>query len=450
MQSCASYKARRRHSGLQSIAGECAVPARKVALIGGSHGTPLDGLNSVILLIFLVLVAYIAFKGATPEQRAHLGQGILTRIGRVKDAATRQRPELAAFRDALRARTPWTPVTPAIAALNAVVFVMMLFGHGSFSDPQTLVGWGAIFGPPTTNGQWWRLATMMFVHAGFVSLAVNLAGLAQAGLLLERLIGNAAFAAVYLAAGILAALVSLLVYPIAVSAGASGAVFGVYGLLFVTLALGISRQSASAVPLRAITRLLPAAALFFFYNLGNDNVQTTAEMSGFAVGVLAGVALHVRMADEKPPAWRAAATFASAAVIAIACVVPLRGVGDVRPELARIAELERENAGHYQYAVERLRKDHLSAGELADFIDQKILPELRDARARLKAIDGVPPEHKPLVAGADDYFKLRDESWRLRSQGLRRTNMFKLRLAEADERAAIESLHAVMNQIERQ
>jgi hypothetical protein len=290
----------------------------------------------------------------------------------------------------------------------------------------------------------------MFVQPGFVPLVVNIAGLVQAGLLLERLIGSVAFAAVYLAAGILAGLISLLLYPIAVSAGASGAIFGLYGLLFVTLALGIHRHSATAVPLRAITRLVPAAVLFILYNLGDDNVRTTAEMCGFAVGVLAAVALHVRIADEKPPAWRAAATVGAAAVIAIACVVPLRGVGDVRPELARIAALEQQNAAHYQYAVERLRNDRLSAQELADFIDHKILPELHDARARLKAIDGVPPEHQPLVAGADDYFKRRDESWRLRSQGLRRTNMFKLRLAEADERAALESLHAVMSQIEGQ
>jgi Rhomboid family len=293
---------------------------------------------------------------------------------------------------------------------------------------------------------------MMFVHAGFVSLAVNLAGLAQAGLLLERLIGNIAFGAVYLAAGILAALVSLLVYPISVSAGASGAIFGVYGLLVVTLVVGIRRHSATAIPLRAITRLIPAAALFTFYNLGDDNVQTAAELCGLLVGVLAGVALHARVgvADQKPPAWRAAATFGTAAVIAIACVIPLHGVGDVRPELTRIAALEQQNSGHYQFAVERLRKDRLSAEELADFIDKTILPELHAARARLKAIAGVPPEHQPLVAGAEEYFTLRDESWRLRSQGLRRTNMFKLRKAEADERAAIEALDSVMSQIERQ
>src|SRR5947207_15707740 len=311
---CASYKPRRFLRRLKPAVRESASATSKWAFIARLDGTRLDGLSGVILLIFLLAVAFIAYKGATPEQRAHVGQSILGRIGGVKEAAMRQRPELNAFRDALRTRTPWTPVTPAIAALNAIVFLMMLFAPGSFSDPQTLVAWGGIFGPRTTNGEWWRLATMMFVHAGFVQLVVNLAGLTQAGLLLERLIGNIAFGAVYLAAGIIAALISLLVSPISVSAGASGAVFGVYGLLFVTLALGVSRRSATAVPLRAITRLVPAAALFILYNLGDDNVQTTAEICGFAVGVLAAVALQVRVADEKPPAWRAAATFGTAAV----------------------------------------------------------------------------------------------------------------------------------------
>jgi membrane associated rhomboid family serine protease len=404
----------------------------------------------VIFLLFLLAVAIVAFKAATPEQRAQVGQNVLASMGRVKDAAMRQRPELAAFRDALRARTPWIGVTPAIAAINALVFVAMIFGRGALSDPQTIVAWGGNFGPRTTHGEWWRLVTMMFVHPGLVPLLVNLAGLAQAGVMLERMVGNIAFAAVYLAAGILAGLVSLLVYPISISAGASGAIFGVYGLLVVTLVVGIRRHSATAIPLRAITRLLPAAFVFVFYNLGDENVQTSAELCGLAVGLLTGFVLHLRLADQKPPAWRAAATFATAAMIAVVGVVPLRGVADVRPELARIIALEHEDAGHYQFAVERLRKDNLSAQEVARFIETKILPDLQTARARLKAIDGVPPEHQPLVAGAEQYFKLRDESWRLRAQGLRRTNMMKLRQAEAAERGALEALQSVESQLGQQ
>ena len=50
-------------------------------------------------------------------------------------------------------------MTPAIAALNALVFVGMIFGRGALADPQTIVAWGGSFGPRTTNGEWWRLIT---------------------------------------------------------------------------------------------------------------------------------------------------------------------------------------------------------------------------------------------------------------------------------------------------
>ncbi len=71
----------------------------------------------------------------------------------------------------------------------------------------------------------------MFVHTGLFQLLVNCAALVQLGLILERLVGHITFAAVYLAAGVLASLVSLSDYPMAISAGASGAIFGLYGLL---------------------------------------------------------------------------------------------------------------------------------------------------------------------------------------------------------------------------
>src|SRR6202035_2476066 len=99
-------------------------------------------------------------------------------------------------------------------------------GAGALSDPQTLVGWGASFGPRTTNGEWWRLVTSMFVHSGMLQLLVNVGGLVSIGFMLERLVRRPAFAAVYFAAGVLASLVSLSVHPMAVSAGASGAIFG--------------------------------------------------------------------------------------------------------------------------------------------------------------------------------------------------------------------------------
>ena len=71
---------------------------------------PLDEVTSVIFILFLVAVVVVAYRAATPEQRAHFGQHILSSVLRVKDAAVRQRPELvmsieqrAAIQEAKRA-----------------------------------------------------------------------------------------------------------------------------------------------------------------------------------------------------------------------------------------------------------------------------------------------------------------------------------------------------------
>jgi rhomboid protease GluP len=74
--------------------------------------------------------------------------------------------ELAEFRAALAASTRRIVLTPTLLALNAAVFaVMVLAGAGLLNpDGQTLVDWGANFGPRTLSGQPWRLLTSAFVH----------------------------------------------------------------------------------------------------------------------------------------------------------------------------------------------------------------------------------------------------------------------------------------------
>ena len=102
---------------------------------------------------------------------------------------------------------------PVLVAVNVIVFLMMGWGSDPAAGPESLVAWGASFGPRTTNGEWWRLVASMFVHTGLFQLLVNCAALVQLGLILERLVGHITFAAVYVAAGVLASLVSLSDYP---------------------------------------------------------------------------------------------------------------------------------------------------------------------------------------------------------------------------------------------
>jgi hypothetical protein len=126
-------------------------------------------------------------------------------------------------------------------------------------------------------------------------------------------------------------------------------------------------------------------------------------------------------------------------VLAIACALPLRGVTDVRPEIERVVGLEDRTASAYQTAADRFRNGRITAEALAQLIDRTIEPELRAADARLKAVDGVPREQQPLVASAEEYFRLRYESWRLRAEGLRKPDALTLRDEGATEMTSSES-----------
>jgi membrane associated rhomboid family serine protease len=239
----------------------------------------------VTFVILVVVVGILAYRVTSPEERARYLDIALDAVEQLRVAATRRHPESDAFRAALRGRTPHVVITPAIAAINVAVVVCMLFGVSAISDPDTLVGWGASFGPRTTNGEWWRLVTSAFVHTGPLHLLVNVAILIQLGAVLERLLGRLTFAAVYVSAGAFAGLMNLSSHPVAVTVGASGAVFGLYGLLIASLIWQTfqrhksdqtpdAEQTASprvTIPLSVMKRLGYGAALFIVYCINRSS-----------------------------------------------------------------------------------------------------------------------------------------------------------------------------------
>jgi membrane associated rhomboid family serine protease len=392
----------------------------------------------LVLAVFLAVAYFVT----TPEERIRFAQAVVLAVRRAWHVVVPADREDEAFRAALRERAPFAPVTSSVAALNAAVFLFMLFGAGALADPDTLVGWGGSIGPRTTNGEWWRLVTTAFVHAGVLQLVASLAGLVPLGLVLERLVGSFVFAAVYFAAAVLSSLASLSAHPVDVTVGAAGAVFGVYGLLVAWSIAGVFRRAAVTIPLAAVRSLGPPAAVFVLYNLVAGGIDR-ADVAGFAVGLLLGLALVLGVAEDRLPVRRVAAAMAVTLAIAVGWAIPLRGVVDVRPELDRIVVVEDQTVSAYGPAVERYTKGRMTAAALAELIDRTILPELRAARARLGALAGVPREHQALVAAADEYLRLRDESWRLRAEGLRRSDMGKLRGAERTERTALEALERI-------
>ena len=132
--------------------------------------------------------------------------------------------------------------------------------HALFPQGQDLVNWGANYLPATLNGQPWRLLTSTFLHIGVLHLVFNMYALLFIGVLLEPILGKNRFLAAYLVSGIVSSIVSLQWNQVLISAGASGAIFGMYGVF---LALLISNFLHKSVRKAFLTCIL----VFMGYNL---------------------------------------------------------------------------------------------------------------------------------------------------------------------------------------
>src|SRR5690625_1872498 len=121
-------------------------------------------------------------------------------------------------------------LTYLLIALNVVIFFIVELTGGSM-DIEHLIDFGAKYNPYIVDGQWWRIISSMFLHIGFFHIFMNMLALYYLGHAVERIFGTLRFLIIYMLAGIGGGLASF-AFTIQVSAGASGAIFGVFGALF--------------------------------------------------------------------------------------------------------------------------------------------------------------------------------------------------------------------------
>ena len=209
------------------------------------------------------------------------------------------KPTLYEFALKLHQFTPYTPITPLLIILNCAVFVFMVLRGASFFRPDidTLLKFGANFAPLSLKDEPWRLFTCMFIHIGALHLAVNMWCLFVVGKLVERFLGCAGFLTMYLLSGLTGSLVSVVWSPQIVSAGASGAIFGVFGAT-----LGIYLRAAQTIPddfLKANrAAMLRIIALNLAIGFMVPGISMSAHLGGLAGGFLCGLALgHPFRAD---------------------------------------------------------------------------------------------------------------------------------------------------------
>ncbi|AYL98899.1 rhomboid family intramembrane serine protease [Mucilaginibacter celer] len=186
--------------------------------------------------------------------------------------------------------------TAIIIDLNLLVFIIMVFsGLGFISfGADDLLKWGGNLRPATLNGQYWRFLTNIFLHGGLMHILFNMYGLLFVGIFLEPLLGTRRYTIIYLLTGILASIASIAWHPATVSVGASGAIFGMYGVFLALL-------TTNLFPPDFKKPFLINTAIFVGYNLlmglagGIDNA---AHIGGLVSGLLCGYALYPSLKKE--------------------------------------------------------------------------------------------------------------------------------------------------------
>ena len=217
------------------------------------------------------------------------------------------------------------PATYILVGINCAVFLWMLYRGVSFNSTDDLIRFGATnTSLMQDQGQWWRLVTAIFVHGGWIHLLTNMWCLWNLGMLGEPLLGPFGLAAVYVLTGAAGNLLSMAVNVLQnhdeTGVGASGAVFGIAGILIVLLS-----NRKLPIPWEELRRLRRSVIQFAVLNLviGGATIFTNviridnfAHIGGFVSGLALGVPLVPRMtAGRQRYLLRQKMVFALAALV---------------------------------------------------------------------------------------------------------------------------------------
>lgn len=195
---------------------------------------------------------------------------------------------------------PTREVTILLIGLNVAYYLWMVFQgvHPVSPHGGHVLPWGANNGGYTLTGQYWRLLTANYIHFGIVHLLVNMWCLWGLGRLTELFYSRRDYLLVYTYAGVTGSLLSVAFQPVLTSAGASGAVFGLAGVLLTTLRYGhlpLPDSAKSAL----FKEILQFAGINLVIGLFVLRVDNAGHVGGFIGGLLTGLVMG-RHLDESP------------------------------------------------------------------------------------------------------------------------------------------------------
>ncbi|MFB3923039.1 MAG: rhomboid family intramembrane serine protease [Terriglobia bacterium] len=248
--------------------------------------------------------------------------------------------------------------TFVILGLNILLFALMTLSGGSKS-PDVLLNFGASYGPFIQRGEYWRLVMPMFLHIGFLHLALNSLGLVVLGRILESVYGYGRFTFLYVACGIGSSFLSMRFSP-AVAAGASGAIFGIAGAM-----LTIGYLHRAAVP-RHWRRsfgggILPLILINLAFGYSIRGIDNWGHLGGLITGILLSAVLAppgiewIPGAEEVRPSQ--AAVVVPIVIVALAMVAGIRHYQTSRVVARLLSEsLRLRTAGKPDEALQRIRE----------------------------------------------------------------------------------------------
>jgi rhomboid protease GluP len=367
--------------------------------------------------------------------------------------------------DSATRTTPATPDTPrpslkssfqcatiVLIALNVLVFLMMVLQGVSVFNPtaDSVLRWGADYGPLTLHGQWWRMVVSTFLHFGLIHLLFNMFVLFSIGLFMESLAGRVPFFILYLVCGLGGSAASLAWHPSIVSAGASGAIFGLYGAL-----LGFLVRHRGSIPAESLASLRKGALTFIGYNLLyglRPGVDMAAHLGGLATGFVLGLFLiqppstasSLSSSGELTASggglapdsnWRVPVAVALGLALIAVPMIALPKPDDYLAEYKRLATMEEKDIELFNASVKQWQANQITSQQYADILEKQILPQWRterEAMERLKVSQDQAARKRLLV----EYLADREQGWQLTVDGLRAHDADKLRQGARKEAEA--------------
>lgn len=224
----------------------------------------------------------------------------------------------------LRSMVVEPTVTYALIALNVLVFVGTSAGGSSLtgSTGGSVYDRFALDAHDVSQGDYWRLVTSGFLHYGLLHIAFNMYALYWLGRMIEPALGHVRFAAIYFTSMLCGSLGALLLEPNALTAGASGAIFGLLGAAFVmAFARGINLMASGIGPIILINLVITF--------LPGSGISIGAHVGGLIGGVVTAGAIEWmgRRGRSPVPAIAFCAALAIAAVVASVAVAHSRFPG---------------------------------------------------------------------------------------------------------------------------